>query len=229
MSNNTPRAGTSPFASLLSFWAPKGQKAEEQKTGDDEEARKARRAEEDERRQEEDARRAEEDQRRDDEDARRAEEDDGNDPAEPDPADEGKKGKKAEDGDDDQDPEADADDDDADAEEGMDEDQAKAFRRGLALGRARELARCARIFGSPAAVANPGAAVTLAFTTRNSSAAAGRLMSTFGAAPKPRGRSLGERMGERRDPRPGPSGGSGKPATLGQRIVAATRKARGEA
>lgn len=219
---------TNPFAGLMAGF--RGARAENDQP-DDEEARKARRAEEDKVREEEDARRAEEDERRQEEDARRAEEDGGNDPEEPDPADEkgkkGKRGKKAEDGD--QDPEDDAGDDHADAEEGMNEDEAKAYQRGLAEGRRRENVRATRIFSSPSAAGRADLAATLAFTTRNSSAEADRLMKAAGNAPPQRGRSLDDRMGSRTDARPGPNGGRGKPATLGQRIIAATKKARGEA
>lgn len=204
---------TSPFAGLLAGF--RGASAEDAPV-DDEDARKARRAEEDKQREEEDARRAEEDQRREEEDSRRAEEDGG------DPSDD-KSGKRAEE--EEQDETADATDDDADGDDDMDEKEAKAFRRGLALGRARENIRGSRIFLAAAKVGRPDLAATLAFTTRNTSAEAGRLMGAAGAAPKPRGRSLDERMGARTEVRPGAGGGSPGKATFGDRVAAAVKKA----
>lgn len=216
MSKKSLAAGTSPFAHLMAGF--RGTRAEEGKP-EDEEARKARRAEEDKKREEEDARRAEEDKRREEEDARRAEEDgaDPNDPKDP----EDPEGAKAED----QDPECDDGDDDADDAD-MDDKERKAFKRGLALGRARENARATRIFTHPAAAGKPQVAATLAFTTRNSSAEAGRLMAALGDAPAPRGRALSDRMGNRTEARPGADGGcagSGKPS-FGARVAAAMEK-----
>ena len=139
-----------------------------------------------------------------------------------------KKAKRAEDDDEDQDPEADdGDDDDIDAEEDMEEDERKAFRQGVALGRARENARCARIFGHQGAGPRPDLAATLAFGTRNSSAEAGRILGTVGAGKAPRGSSLDSRMGARREARPGADTGSSsstKP-NFGERVAAAVKKA----
>jgi hypothetical protein len=225
MSKKTLATGTSPFANLMAGF--RGKRAEDERP-EDEEARKARRAEEDQKREEEDARRAEEDNRRKEEDARRAEEDGEDDAgAENEDDEEGDdtskpSGKKADD--EDQDPEADDGDDDLDDEEKDDKAQ-KAFRRGLALGRQRETARAARIFSSQAAGANPMLAATLAFTTRNSSAEAIRVMEAAGSA-QPRRRSLDDRMSNRNEARPGADGGTGnsKP-TFGQRVAAAVQKA----
>lgn len=221
MSKTTLATGTSPFAHLLSGF--RGKRAEEDKPEDDE-ARKARRAEEDERREEEDARRAEEDDRRREEDARRAEED-GTSDEEGDGTDK-PDGKKAED--DEQDPEADDGDEDATkAEDDMDDDEKKAFRQGLALGRVRENARASRIFASPAAAARPDLAATLAFTTRNSSAAALRIIGAAGTSAPARARfvggSLDERMANRTEARPGADGGKSKPS-FGDRVAAAVKK-----
>jgi hypothetical protein len=225
MSKKTLATGTSPFANLMAGF--RGKRADDERP-EDEEARKARRAEEDQKRQEEDARRAEEDERRKEEDARRAEEDgDGDAGAENEPDDEGDEtskpsGKTA--GDEDQDPEADDGDDDLDDEE-KDDKARKAFRRGLALGRQRENARASRIFSSQAAGANPALAATLAFTTRNSSAEAIRVMETASAA-QPRRRSLDDRMGNRTEARPGADGGTGPTKlTFGQRVASAVQKA----
>lgn len=202
---------TTPFAGLMAGW--RGARAEDDKPDDEAAARAARRAEEDEQREQEDARRAEEDARRAEEDG--LDEDDKTD---------GKKGKKAED--EDQDPEADASDDEDSADEDMDDKEAKAFRRGLAIGRARENARGSRIFQSPAAAGRPDLAATLAFTTRNSSAEAGRLMGVAGAAPRVRGR-LDERMTGRAEPRPGAGGGQTTKTSFADRTAAAVKKIRG--
>jgi hypothetical protein len=214
MSKKTLATGTSPFAHLLSGF--RGNKAEDEKHEDDE-ARKARRAEEDEKRNQEDARRAEEDDRRKNEDARRAEEDGADPEDKKDP-----EGSRADDGDDDQDPEADAGDDDDTKD--MDDKEAKAFRRGLALGRARENARAARIFANPAAAGRADFAATLAFTTRNTSAEASRLLGAAGATPTPRTRALSDAMAVRKDPRPGADGGSAKEPSFGERVAAAVKK-----
>lgn len=234
MSKTNLRAGAAPFAHLLSRFTGAARAEEENPENQEtEEARKARRAEEDEQRKEEDARRAEEDERRQEEDARRAEED-GTDPEEtsdPAPEDKGKKGKKGKKADDeDQDPEADdGDETDECEEDGQDEKEASAFRRGLARGRARENARAARIFSHPAAAARPDLAATLAFTTRNNSAEAGRLMAAATAgSSRPRSRSLDDRMGARSDARPGGAGSDGKPSLAAQ-IIAAGKRRRGEA
>ncbi len=202
---------TNPFAGLMAGF--RGARAEDEKQNDEAADRAARRAEEDDQREKEDARRAEED-------ARRAEEDgpDGDDK----PAGKGKK--KADD--EDQDPEADSCDDDDDAEDEMDEKEAKAFRRGLAVGRARENIRGSRIFLAAAEVGRPDLAATLAFTTRNSSAGSERLISAaVSGAGKPRGR-LDERMGSRSEPRPGAGGGAAPKPSFGERTAAAVKKIR---
>ncbi|WP_242183099.1 hypothetical protein [Sphingomonas sp. CARO-RG-8B-R24-01] len=203
-----------PFAGLMAGF--RGASAEDEKSKDDDAARTAQRSAEDQTREEEDARRAEEDDRRQQEDARRAEEDGGS----PD--------EKAKGEDDEQDPEADANDDEADAEEGMDDKESKAFRRGLAAGRVRENTRAGRIFLAAAAIGRPDLAATLAFTTRNSSGEASRIMNAAGAAPRPRGR-LDTRMGNRPEPRPGAGAGIGtggaSKTTFADRVAAAVKKA----
>lgn len=205
---------TNPFAGLLAGF--RGARAEDKP--DDEEARKARRAEEEKQREEEDARRAEEDDRRREEDARRAEED-GTGEEDDKPG--------AED-DEDQDPEADADDGDDEAEEDMDEKEAKGFRRGLAIGRARENARASRIFLAAAQTGRPDLAATLAFTTRNSSAEAARVISTAGGASTPQGSRLGHRMARVVIPNPGTGSANGKKSgemSFGEKALAAAKKA----
>lgn len=202
---------TNPFAGLMAGF--RGARAEDETPDDEAAARAARRAEEDEQREKEDARRAEEDARRAEEDG--VGEDDKTDC---------KKGKKAED--EEQDPEADASDDEDSAEDGMDEKEAKAFRRGLAIGRARENARGSRIFLAAAELGRPDLAATLAFTTRNTSAEAGRLMGVAGAAPRARGR-LDERMASRVEPRPGAGSGNASKPSFGDRVAAAVTKIRG--
>lgn len=140
------------------------------------------------------------------------------------------KGKKAEEEDSDQESEADADDDD-DGDEDCDTDKEKAaFSRGLAMGRDRESARAARIFRAPAAAGRPDLAATLAFTTRNTSAEAGRLLSVVGAAspaPTRRGAALNDRMASRTDPQPGTGGGTAVKPSFGQRVAAVVAKVNG--
>ncbi|MGI4764561.1 MAG: hypothetical protein ACRYGP_05790, partial [Janthinobacterium lividum] len=140
------------------------------------------------------------------------------------------KGKKAgakDEDDGDQDADADADDkDDVDAESKDDKEQA-AYQRGLAMGRVRENKRCSRIFLTAAAAGRPDVAATIAFTTRNTSAEAGRLMGVVGAAALGRrSASLDDRMGARTDARPGAggAGGAGGEPSFGQRVAAAVAK-----
>lgn len=206
----TPAAGTSPFAHLLGGAAALagralGKKAEEDTPIDDEGP-------------------TDEDQVVDDE------LDDVEDAPETGKKGKKAKGKKAED-DSDQEPEADADDDEDDCDDDCDTDKEKAaYQRGLAMGRHRESARAARIFSSPAAAGRPDLAATLAFTTRNTSAEAGRLLSVVGAAspaPTRRGAALNDRMASRTDPQPGTGGGTvGKPS-FGQRVAAVVAKVNG--
>ncbi len=118
----------------------------------------------------------------------------------------------AEDGDDaDKTPEDDdGDDDDADAEDGddtdceddMDDKEKSAFRKG----RAAANKRARTIFASPAAAGRPDLAAQLAFNSPKLVAAEAIGILTA-AGPAPRGRaSLDDRMGNRRDPRPGADG-----------------------
>lgn len=203
MAKPTARTGTSPFAHLLAVTGlARGKRAEEETPIDDEGP---------------------------------SNEDDAEDTEEPlEDVEEGgdsKKGRKAKgkaaaEDDDDQDAEADASDDDDEDEDKKDDKEASAYRAGLAVGRARENARCARIFKSKAAAGRPDLAATLAFTTRNTSAEAGRLMNAVGAAPAPRARSLSDRMDGRAEARPGAGGGGGKPS-FADRLAAAKKKVAG--
>lgn len=198
MSKKSLATGTSPFAHLLSGFRAKRAEDDEQQPAPESETE------------------TEEDQ------ASSAEEN------ESDPKDEGKRGKKAKraEEDEDQDPDADdGDEDEAAAEEEMDDDERKAFRRGLALGRKRENARCSRIFGHEGAGARPDLAATLAFTTRNSSGEAGRLLGAVGGTTK-RG-ALADRMSDRREVRPGSDGNTNSKPSFGARVAAATKKATG--
>lgn len=115
----------------------------------------------------------------------------------------------AEDGDDaDQTPDDDGDDadaedgDDTDCEDDMDDKEKSAFRKGHAAANKR----ARTIFASPAAAGRPDLAAQLAFDQPKLSAAEAIGILTA-AGPAPRGRaSLDDRMGNRRDPRPGADG-----------------------
>ncbi|XTZ40064.1 hypothetical protein ACQYRI_08870 [Salmonella enterica] len=113
----------------------------------------------------------------------------------------------------DEEPDPDAEDDDGD-----DENAGKATRKARSV----ERRRCARIFGSQYAAANPALAASLAFNTGMSSASAISIMKSAAAAPAPvRGtggrRSLDERMMSGPQVRLGVDGGkssSGKSALV---------------
>ncbi|MGX9376068.1 hypothetical protein ACWXV6_14910 [Pantoea ananatis] len=142
--------------------------------------------------------------------SRRAEEQDDDDNRDPD-ADDDSDDPDAED-DDNKDPDADEDDDkkrDPDASEGDDEDGDDDEKRDGRKARTAERQRCARIFNSSYAAANPALAASLAFNTGMSSADAIRVMKSSGsaaAAPEPRRASLDDRMRSAGNVRLGPDG-----------------------
>ncbi|MEC5343666.1 hypothetical protein ABRZ24_13785 [Brenneria populi] len=93
------------------------------------------------------------------------------------------------------DPDAEDDDDEKDAEDdgdddGDDEDDSKAKK----AGRRAERQRCAKIFGSKHAAANPALAASLAFNTGMSSKAAIQVMASSGTSPAPARVTLDQRM-----------------------------------
>lgn len=150
-------------------------------------------------------------------------------PSEEDRAKKGKraKSKKAEaDDDGDQDSDADAEDkgDDADDDETETDKEKAAYQRGLAMGRARENKRCSRIFLNAGAAGRPDLAATLAFTSRTTSAEAGRLISVAGMSTR-RNATLDERMASRSEIRPGAGGGATGPASFADKMAAAKKKA----
>ncbi|WP_210452477.1 hypothetical protein [Pantoea ananatis] len=142
--------------------------------------------------------------------SRRAEEQDDDDNRDPD-ADDDSDDPDAED-DDNKDPDADEDDDkkrDPDASEGDDDDGDDDEKREGRKARTAERQRCARIFNSSYAAANPALAASLAFNTGMSSADAIRVMKSSGsaaAAPEPRRASLDDRMRSAGNVRLGPDG-----------------------
>ena len=143
------------------------------------------------------ARKAEEDERDED-----AEDDDERD----DDAEEDERDDDAEDDGDDQ--EASEDDDSEDDSDGDDDrKESKAVKNA----RAAERKRCARIFGSKHAAANPSLAASLAFNTGMSSAAAINVLASSApaaAASQPsRKRSLDQRMQESHQVRLNPDSG----------------------
>ena len=205
MSKFTQAAGTSPFAHLLAGAAALGARSSNRRAEDDEDKPEGSRAED-----------PEDDEDKDKPEGSRAEDPDDEDKDKP----EGKGRKGAE-----QDPADDSHDDDDGGYE--DEKARKAYRRGLAIGRARENRRASRIFSAPTAAKRPDLAATLAFSTRNSSAEATVLLDAAAAGtadgPYRRQGRLDSRMGNRSEPRPGAEGGTGKPS-FGERVAAAVKK-----
>jgi hypothetical protein len=116
------------------------------------------------------------------------------------------------------DPDAEDPENDPDAEEPSDEKEAKGFRAGHAAANKRARA----IFNSKAATGRADLAAYFAFETNLSAAAAIVAMKVSGNAPSaPRRASLDDRMGARRDARPGADAtGSGKGASLASKMIA---------
>lgn len=140
--------------------------------------------------------------------ARRAEEDERDDDAEDEDRDD-----DAEDDERDDDAEDDGDDPDASEDDDSDDDGDNDRKESKAVKSARiaERKRCARIFGSKHAAANPSLAASLAFNTGMSSAAAIDVLASTAPASQPkatRGRSLDQRMQESHDVRLGQDGGN---------------------
>ncbi|MFU0866406.1 hypothetical protein [Kluyvera ascorbata] len=138
--------------------------------------------------------------------ARKAEEDERDEDAE----DDDERDDDAEDDDRDEDAEDDDGDDcDPDAEEDDGDDGKKKDGKAARQARASERKRCARIFGSKHAAANPALAASLAFNTGMSSAAAIGVLASSAPAQQPQAthkRSLDQRMQENQV-QLGPDGG----------------------
>ncbi|WP_066651759.1 MULTISPECIES: hypothetical protein [Sphingomonas] len=125
---------------------------------------------------------------------------------------------------DDADADADAEDDDMGGDDDMDDKEKAAFRKGRVAANKRARA----IFASPAAAGRPDLAAQLAFDSPKLSAKeAIGILTAAGPAPKGRG-SLDDRMGARRDPRPGSDGAAsstGKGGTaLSRQMIAIGQK-----
>lgn len=138
-------------------------------------------------------RRAEEDEREDD-----AEDDERDDDAEDDERDDDAE-------DDGDDPEAAEDNDDSEDDGDDDRKESKAVKNA----RIAERKRCARIFGSKHAAANPALAASLAFNTGMSSATAIDVLASTAPASQPqsaRKRTLDQRMQESHNVRLGQDG-----------------------
>lgn len=218
MAKTPIRAGTSPFAHLLSSLGrvAKGGRADDDKPEDemseedekddadaddgDDDAKKAKKAD---------------DSDGDEDDQDDPEADDDGDEAGDDDSDDAKKGKKAKKAEDEK---------TDDSEEKGDDKEAAAYR----AGRVAERKRGARIFSSPAAGARPDLAAQLAFGTRMSSSEAIGLLETAAISPSSSGQSLRNRMQgvKPANPGSGPSGSGG--ASLADQIVMAGKKRRGE-
>ncbi|MEY6763325.1 hypothetical protein AB9B48_16905 [Kluyvera ascorbata] len=138
--------------------------------------------------------------------ARKAEEDERDEDAEDDDErdDDAEEDERDEDAEDD-----DGDDDNPDAEEDDGDDGKKKDGKAARQARASERKRCARIFGSKHAAANPALAASLAFNTGMSSAAAISVLASSAPAQQQQSthkRSLDQRMQENQV-RLGPDGG----------------------
>lgn len=138
--------------------------------------------------------------------ARRAEEDERDDDAEDEDRDD-----DAEDDERDDDAEDDGDDPDASEDDDSDDDGDNDRKESKAVKSARiaERKRCATIFRSKHAAANPSLAASLAFNTGMSSAAAIDVLASTAPASQPkatRGRSLDQRMQESENVRLGQDG-----------------------
>ncbi|WP_163595219.1 hypothetical protein [Klebsiella variicola] len=138
-------------------------------------------------------RRAEEDEREDDAGDDEREDDAENDDRDDDAEDDG------------DDPDAAEDDDDSEDDGDDDRKESKAVKNA----RAAERKRCARIFGSKHAAANPALAASLAFNTGMSSATAIDVLASTAPASQPqsaRKRTLDQRMQESHNVRLGQDG-----------------------
>ncbi len=150
---------------------------------------------------------------------RRAEEDEREDDAEDDERDDAEDDERDDDAEDEgDDPEAEEDDDDSEDDGDGDSKESKAVKNA----RAAERKRCARIFGSKHAAANPSLAASLAFNTGMSSAAAINVLASTALATPPaatRKRSLDQRMQASHQARLNPDSGkkeNGKSALVNQ-------------
>ncbi|PLJ70210.1 hypothetical protein [Klebsiella quasipneumoniae] len=135
--------------------------------------------------------------------ARRAEEDERDGDAEDDPDDD------AEEEDPEEDAEDDGDDPDASGEDDPDDDDDRKESKAVKNARIAERKRCARIFGSKHAAANPALAASLAFNTGMSSATAIDVLASTAPASQPqsaRKRTLDQRMQESHNVRLGQDG-----------------------
>lgn len=136
---------------------------------------------------------------------------------------------------DERDDDAEDDDDDPDASEEDDSDDDDDRKEGKAAKSARiaERKRCARIFGSKYAAANPSLAASLAFNTGMSAAAAIDVLASTAPATQPqatRKRSLDQRMQESENVRLGLDGDkpSGGKATLVNKMTSLYNSTKGE-
>ncbi|HDT6090114.1 TPA: hypothetical protein QHD31_004521 [Raoultella ornithinolytica] len=111
-----------------------------------------------------------------------------------------------------EDPDAEEEEDEPDAEDDGDDDRKES--KAVKSARIAERKRCARIFGSKHAAANPSLAASLAFNTGMSSAAAIDVLASTAPTSQPQAtgkRSLDQRMQESENVRLGQDGG--KPAS----------------
>ncbi|MBN3057981.1 MULTISPECIES: hypothetical protein [Pectobacterium] len=159
--------------------------------------------------------------------ARHAEEDERDDDAEDEDRDD-----NAEEDDRDDDAKDDGDDKDASDDDDSDDDDRKESK-AVKSARIAERKRCARIFGSNHAAANPSLAASLAFNTGMSSVAAIDVLASTAPASQPqatRKRSLDQRMQESHDVRLGQDGekAAGGKSTLVNKMTSLYNSTKGE-
>ncbi|WJV37316.1 hypothetical protein QVN03_18135 [Raoultella terrigena] len=129
------------------------------------------------------------------------------------------------------DPDAEEEEDDPDAEDDGDNDRKES--KAVKSARIAERKRCARIFGSKHAAANPSLAASLAFNTGMSSAAAIDVLASTAPTSQPQAtgkRSLDQRMQESENVRLGQDGEkpSGGKATLVNKMTSLYNSTKGE-
>ena len=130
-----------------------------------------------------------------------------------------------------EDPDAEEEEDEPDAEDDGDDDRKES--KAVKSARIAERKRCARIFGSKHAAANPSLAASLAFNTGMSSAAAIDVLASTTPTSQPqatRKRSLDQRMQESENVRLGQDGENkaGGKSTLVNKMTSLYNSTKGE-
>lgn len=206
-------AGTASFAHLLGRGGPAAAKRAEE---EDDDKKRAEDRDEDKKDEGDDAKKGKRAESPD-----REEEDEDRDEDRDEERDDAKKGKAAK--------KAESEDDDDDEEGDDGSDGADMRKRGSRAARLRERARCAAIFADAAAGNNPALAAQLAFGTDLPRSQAVAVLRSGAIAPAQRRKSLDDRMAAAKTPAVGAGDASTAAPNLADQIIAAGRKARGEA